>query len=68
MDSNTFHQPVVNWRMELTDLPSDFSYQQMREAESIGWKGGDNFFDGLYLALSPGFVLKSQTLTMCRKT
>jgi hypothetical protein len=36
--------------MDLTDLPSDFSIQQMREAESVGWKGGENFFDGSWLA------------------
>jgi len=46
MDRNNFHHPIVNWRMDLTDLPSDFSIQQMREAEAIGWRGGDNFFDG----------------------
>jgi PHD-finger len=39
--------------MDLTDLPSDFSIQQMREAESMGWKGGENFFDGLWLPHSP---------------
>jgi hypothetical protein len=49
MDRNDFHHPIVNWRMDLTDLPSDFSIQQMREAESVGWRGGDNFFDGVLL-------------------
>jgi hypothetical protein len=32
--------------MDITDLPSDFAIQQMREAESVGWKGGENFFEG----------------------
>lgn len=50
MDRNDFDHPVVNWRMDLTDLPSDFSIQQMREAESVGWRGGENFFDGWLLA------------------
>jgi hypothetical protein len=39
--------------MDLTDLPSDVSIQQMREAEPVGWKGGEIFYDGLCSLGSP---------------
>ncbi|KAH8745631.1 hypothetical protein BGZ57DRAFT_960347 [Hyaloscypha finlandica] len=43
MARNDFLHPVL---MDITDLPSDYAIEQTREAESIGWKGGENFFDG----------------------
>jgi hypothetical protein len=46
MDRSYFPHPVTTWGMDVTDLPSDFALRQMREAESVGWNGGENFFDG----------------------
>jgi len=46
MDKSYFPHPVTTWGMDVTDLPSDFAFRQMREAESVGWNGGENFFDG----------------------
>jgi hypothetical protein len=43
MARNDFLPPVL---MDITDMPSDYAIEQMREAESIGWNGGENFFDG----------------------
>ncbi len=47
MDRNNSYQPIFNWRMDLADLPSDMSIRQMREAENVGWNGGENFFEGV---------------------
>jgi hypothetical protein len=50
MARNDFLHPVL---MDITDLPSDYAIEQMREAESTGWKGGDNFFVGSWFIYSP---------------
>lgn len=35
----------MGWQMDVTDLPGE-EIQFMRQLESIGWNGGENYFPG----------------------